>query len=125
MNRFFSPSTSSEPAVPGDDEDAAAVSPEPEAEVEKEAEAAVTELKAEAMLETQTDLHTSEELSEKNHAAPPAAEATTGPSEAATAAPEENRVGPDLPMTSGPRLLVGSLSVFAATTVLLLGIGHQ
>ncbi|XP_056899483.1 ras GTPase-activating protein-binding protein 1 [Takifugu flavidus] len=89
---FYNPVSCSEPAVPGDDEDAAAVSPEPEAEVEKEAEVAVTELKAEAMLEAQTDLHTSEEPSEKNHAAaPPAAEAPTGPSEAATAAPEENR----------------------------------
>lgn len=99
---FFLSLHSSEPAVPGDDEDAVVVSPEPEGEVEKEAEVAVAELKAEAMLETQTDLHTSEEPSEKNHAAaPPAAEATTGPSEAATAAPEENRVGPDLTMTSG------------------------
>lgn len=122
---FFSASTSSEPAVPGDDEDAAAVSPEPEAEGEKEAEVAVTELKAEAMLEAQADLHTSEEPSEKNHAAaPPAAEPPTGPSEAATAAPEENRVGPDLTVTS-ERPLLGSLSVFAATTVLLLGIRHQ
>lgn len=81
------------------------MSPEPEAEVEKEAEVAVGELKAEAMLETQTDLHTSEEPSEKSHAAaPPAAEAPTGPSEAAaTAAPEESRVGPDLTMTSRRR----------------------
>uniref|UniRef100_H3D5Z3 GTPase activating protein (SH3 domain) binding protein 1 n=1 Tax=Tetraodon nigroviridis TaxID=99883 RepID=H3D5Z3_TETNG len=50
---------SSEPTVPGDDEEASAVSPEPEAE--KEAELAVTELKAETMLETQTDLLASEE----------------------------------------------------------------
>lgn len=78
------------------------MSPEPEAEVEKEAEVAVGELKAEATLEPQTDLHTSEEPSEKSHAAaPPAAEA---PSEAAAAAaPEESRVGPDLPMAPGRR----------------------
>lgn len=70
------------------------MSPELEPEAEKEAE--VTELKADTMLETQPDLHTSEEASEKNHAAaPPTAEATSAPSEPAAAAPEENRVGPD------------------------------
>lgn len=99
---FPSPSISSEPAVPGDDEEATAVSPEPEPEAEKEAEVAVAELKAETMLETQTDLHTSEEASEKNHAAvQPTAEATTVPSEPATTAPEENRVGPDLTASPG------------------------
>lgn len=88
--------------VPGDDEEATVVSPEPEPEAEKEAEVAVTEVKSETMLEPQTDLHTSEELSEKNHAAAqPPAEATTVPSEPATAAPEENRVGPDLTTSSG------------------------
>lgn len=99
---FPSPSISSEPAVPGDDEEATAVSPEPEPEAEKEAEVAVTELKAETMVETQTDLHTSEEPSEKNlAAAQPTAEGTSVPSEPATAAPEENRVGPHLPISSG------------------------
>lgn len=99
---FPSPSVSSEPAVPGDDEEATAVSPEPEPEAEKEAEVGVTELKSETLLEPQTDLHTSEELSEKSHAAAQApAEATTAPSEPATAAPEENRVGPGLTPSSG------------------------
>lgn len=97
---FLSPSSSSEPTVPGEDEDAAAGSPEPEVE----AEVAVTELKAEAALEAQADLHTGEEPSEKNHAAaPPAAEAPAGPSDAATAAPEESRVGPVRTVTSGRR----------------------
>lgn len=81
------------------------MSPEPEPEAEKEAE--VTELKADAMLETQPDLHTSEEASEKNHAAaPPTAEATSAPSEPAAAAPEENRVGPD--PTTPPGQLPGT-----------------
>lgn len=101
MNGFV-PSASSEPAVPGDDEDAAAVSPEPEPEVEKEAEAAAAELKAEATLEAPTELHASEEPSEKGHAAaPPTADAASGPSEAAAAAPEESRVGPGLAAASG------------------------
>lgn len=67
------------------------MSPEPEPEAEKEVEVADT------MLETQPDLHTSEEASEKNHAAAqPTAEATSVPSEPAAATPEENRVGPHL-----------------------------
>lgn len=102
MNRFLPPPpVSSEPAVPGDDEEAAA-SPEPEPEAEKEAEVAAAELKAETVLEPQSDLHTSEEPSEKNPAAAqPTAEATSVPSETATAAPEENRVGPDLTTSPG------------------------
>lgn len=83
---------SSEPAVPGDEEEAVAT-PEPEPEVEKEAEAAVVELKPETMLETQTDAHTTDDQTEKSPtAAPPAAEPATVPAEPAPAAPEENRV---------------------------------
>lgn len=60
-------------------------------EVEKEGDA--SELKAEsaAAVESQTDGHTHEEQTEKSSTpAPPTAEPT---SEAAPAAPEENRVG--------------------------------
>lgn len=60
----------------------------------------MAELKAEALLETQTDLHASEEQSEKSHAAAqPTAEAAA--SEPAAAAPEESRVGPGLAACSG------------------------
>lgn len=48
------------------------------------------------------DMHTSEEPSEKNHAAAqPPAEASAVTSEPATAASEENRVGPGLATTPG------------------------
>lgn len=88
---------SSEPVVPGDEEEAAAASPEPEPEVEKEAEAAVVELKPETMLETQTDAHTTDDQTEKSPAAaPPTAEPAAVPAEPAPAAPEENRVGLNL-----------------------------
>lgn len=84
---------SSEPTVPGDEEEAAAESPEPELEVEKESEAAVVELKSESMLETQTDAHAANDQTEKSPtAAPPTAEPAAVPAEAAPAAPEENRV---------------------------------
>lgn len=86
-------SCSSEPVVPGDEEEAAA-SPEPEPEVEKEPEAAVMELKSETMLESQTDAHTAEDQTEKSPAATtPTTEAASVPAEPAPAAPEENRVG--------------------------------
>lgn len=89
---------SSEPAVPGDEEEAAAAaSPEPEPEVEKEVEAAVVELKPETMPETQTDAHTTDDQTEKSPtAAPPTAEPAAVPAEPAPAAPEENRVGLNL-----------------------------
>uniref|UniRef100_A0A3B4XQ08 GTPase activating protein (SH3 domain) binding protein 1 n=1 Tax=Seriola lalandi dorsalis TaxID=1841481 RepID=A0A3B4XQ08_SERLL len=82
----------SEPAVPGDDEEAGAASPEPEPEVEKEAEAAVVELKSETLLETQTDSHTADDQTEKSPAAaPPTTEPASVTAEPAPAAPEENR----------------------------------
>ncbi len=85
--------SSSEPAVPGDEEEVAAASPEPEPEVEKEAEAAVVELKPETLLETQTDTHTADDQTEKSPtAAPPTAEPAAVPAEPAPAAPEGNRV---------------------------------
>lgn len=86
-------SSSSEPTVPGDDEEVAA-SPEPEPEVDKEVEAAVVELKQETMLETQADTHTADDQTEKSPtAAPPTAEpAAPSTAEPAPSAPEENRV---------------------------------
>ncbi|XP_030594962.1 ras GTPase-activating protein-binding protein 1 isoform X2 [Archocentrus centrarchus] len=51
---FYDPAACSEPAVPGDEEEAAAASPEPQQEVEKEAEAAVVEPRAEVKSESQT-----------------------------------------------------------------------
>uniref|UniRef100_A0A3Q3EHZ1 GTPase activating protein (SH3 domain) binding protein 1 n=1 Tax=Labrus bergylta TaxID=56723 RepID=A0A3Q3EHZ1_9LABR len=75
----FFPS-SSEPTVPGDEEEAAAASPEPEPEVEKEVEAAVVELKQESMIETQTDSNTTDDQTEKSPAAaPPTVEPVTMP----------------------------------------------
>ncbi|XP_022616054.1 ras GTPase-activating protein-binding protein 1 isoform X2 [Seriola dumerili] len=89
---FYDPTPCSEPAVPGDDEEAGAASPEPEPEVEKEAEAAVVELKSETLLETQTDSHTADDQTEKSPAAaPPTTEPTSVTAEPAPAAPEENR----------------------------------
>uniref|UniRef100_A0A3B4XJN7 GTPase activating protein (SH3 domain) binding protein 1 n=1 Tax=Seriola lalandi dorsalis TaxID=1841481 RepID=A0A3B4XJN7_SERLL len=91
---FYDP-TASEPAVPGDDEEAGAASPEPEPEVEKEAEAAVVELKSETLLETQTDSHTADDQTEKSPAAaPPTTEPASVTAEPAPAAPEENRLQP-------------------------------
>uniref|UniRef100_A0A669CJW3 GTPase activating protein (SH3 domain) binding protein 1 n=1 Tax=Oreochromis niloticus TaxID=8128 RepID=A0A669CJW3_ORENI len=71
---FYDPAACSEPAVPGDEEEAVAASPEPEQEAEKEAEA--VELKPETQTDTQTDAHTGDEQTEKSPA---------------PAAPEENR----------------------------------
>lgn len=83
---------SSEPTVPGDEEEAAA-SPEPEPEVEEKTEAAVVELKSETMLETQTDTNTADDQTEKSPAAaPPTAEPAAVPAEPAPTAPEDNRV---------------------------------
>lgn len=88
-NRLLS--FSSEPTVPGDEEEAPAASPEPEPEVEKEAEAPVVE--PEVMLETQTDANTSDDQTEKSPAAAPTtAEPAAVPAEPTPAAPEENRV---------------------------------
>uniref|UniRef100_A0A4W6CN21 GTPase activating protein (SH3 domain) binding protein 1 n=1 Tax=Lates calcarifer TaxID=8187 RepID=A0A4W6CN21_LATCA len=106
---FYDPTACSEPAVPGDEEEAAAESPEPEAEVEKEAEAAAVELKSESMLETQTDAHVADDQTEKSPAAaPPTTEPTSAPAEPAPAAPEENRpfswasvTSKNLPPTAG------------------------
>ncbi|XP_069025558.1 ras GTPase-activating protein-binding protein 1 isoform X1 [Embiotoca jacksoni] len=92
---FYDPTSCSEPAVPGDEEEAAAGSPEPEPEAEKEAEAAAAvELKAETMLDTQTDAHTADDPTEKSPAssAPPTTEpASSATAEPAASAPEENR----------------------------------
>uniref|UniRef100_A0A3P9CZA8 GTPase activating protein (SH3 domain) binding protein 1 n=1 Tax=Maylandia zebra TaxID=106582 RepID=A0A3P9CZA8_9CICH len=85
--------TSSSPAVPGDEEEAVAASPEPEQEAEKEAEAVAVELKPETKPDTQTDVHTGDEQTEKSPATatPSATEAVAAPAEPAPAAPEENR----------------------------------
>lgn len=83
---------SSEPTVPGDDEEAAA-SPEPEPEAEKEAEAAVVELKSETMLESEVDGNIPDDQTEKSPAvAAPTTEPAAVPTEPTPAAPEENRV---------------------------------
>lgn len=84
---------SSEPAVPGDEEEAATASPDLEPEVEKEVEAAGVELKPETMLETQTDGNTDDQTEKSPTAAPPTAEPAPAPTEPTPAAPEENRVG--------------------------------
>lgn len=86
---FYEPAASSEPAVPGDEEEVA-VSPEPEPEAEKDGEASA-ELKVETVMDTPTDTQTAEDQTEKSpasSAAPPTTEATPTPSEPA---PEENR----------------------------------
>lgn len=87
--------SSSEPTVPGDEEEVAAVSPEPEPEVEKEVEAAIVELKPETMLDTQTDTNTTEDQTDGKSpvTAPPTAEPAPVPAEPTPTAPEENRVG--------------------------------
>uniref|UniRef100_A0A672FYC0 GTPase activating protein (SH3 domain) binding protein 1 n=1 Tax=Salarias fasciatus TaxID=181472 RepID=A0A672FYC0_SALFA len=86
---FYEPAASSEPAVPGDEEEVA-VSPEPEPEAEKDGEASA-ELKAEAVVDAPADTQTAEDQTEKSpasSAAPPTTEATPTPSEPAQ---EENR----------------------------------
>ncbi|XP_012717260.2 ras GTPase-activating protein-binding protein 1 [Fundulus heteroclitus] len=90
---FYDPTACPEPAVPGDEEEEAAASPEPEHEAEKEAEAGEAELKAETMLETQTESLTIEDQTEKSPptVVAPTTEPASAPAEAAVSAPEENR----------------------------------
>ncbi|CAN9515214.1 unnamed protein product [Ophioblennius macclurei] len=86
---FYDPAASSEPVVPGD-EDEAAASPDPEPEAEKDGEVSA-EQKAEPAADTPTETQNAEDQTEKSpapSAAPPATEAAPTPSEPA---PEENR----------------------------------